>query len=97
MAEASAGGMTFIRRANRPVTPLSAISALAKINTPIASLMESPCRLVASSAAPGVDQAQRIGMRVQSDSPSEQRPIAMPSIDSQPPIIVDEAPAACAA
>jgi hypothetical protein len=33
---ASEWGMIFISRANRPVTPHSTISALAKINTPTA-------------------------------------------------------------
>ncbi|MNR49605.1 hypothetical protein D3C85_1690030 [compost metagenome] len=56
-------GIWFINLANRPVTPHSRISPLAKINTPMASLSGVPGKLVTSNAAPGVDQAVRIGVR----------------------------------
>ncbi len=62
-AEASARGRRCIRRSNRPVTPHRVINSAEKRKAPMASLMLTPGRLVASRAAPGVDQAVSSGMR----------------------------------
>ena len=67
------------------------------MKTPIASLSGVPGRLVTSSAAPGVDQAVRIGVRYYRDSPREVMPIPSPNMVSQPPICIGVAPAAAAA
>ena len=97
IAAASVGGIIFIRRANRPVTPHSTISPLAKIKIPTASLSETPCKLVASSAAPGVDQAVNTGIRYQTLSTSVLTPIATPRAVIQPAICAGVAPATDAA
>ena len=61
MAAASEWGIIFISRAKRPVSPHSTIRPFAKINTPTAWFNVTPCNPLTSSAAPGVDQAVRIG------------------------------------
>jgi hypothetical protein len=55
--------MRFMTRSNQPVTPASVISAAHTMNAPTASAMlKTPARpAVASTAAPGVDQATITG------------------------------------
>ncbi len=74
-----------------------AISPEAKMKAPIASAMETPTRLVARSAAPGVDQAVRIGARDHSERPMQLTAMPMPSAHSQEAISAVLAPAAWAA
>ena len=50
-------------RSNQPVAPATKISRPQNMNAPMASAIGTPTRLVASSAAPGVDQAVTMGMR----------------------------------
>lgn len=50
-------------RSNQPVSPTSTVSAEAIRKAPTASGIEVPCALVASRAAPGVDQAMTTGAR----------------------------------
>ena len=59
--------------------------------------MVTPCRPVTSSAAPGVDQAVRMGARYHTDNASVLTPIAIPSAVIQPAICPVVAPAATAA
>lgn len=44
-----------------PVTPEMIIKTAAKIKAPMASGIDTPAKLVASKAAPGVDQPTKIG------------------------------------
>ena len=97
IAAARPGGMIFIRRANRPVAPQITISAEAKIKIPAASCRLLPARPVASSAAPGVDQAVSTGARYHKLSASVLTPMPMPSIVIQPAVWAGVAPAAAAA
>ena len=97
MAAASEWGISVIRRAKSPVMPQSKISALAKMNTPMVSASVTPCRLVASSAAPGVDQAVSTGALYHQESTSVLTPIPIPSAVIQPAICCALAPAAAAA
>ena len=97
IAAASECGISFINRANRPVTPHSRISAFANINTPMVSASVTPCRLVASRAAPGVDQAVSTGALYHHDNASVLIPIPSPSAVIHPAICCVLAPAAAAA
>ena len=87
----------LISRAKIPVTPHRNISPEAKINTPTASLMVTPDKLVTSSAIPGVDQAVSTGILYQSDNPIVVTPIPIPSIISQPPVCAASSPATSSA
>ena len=97
IAAASEWGMIFINRANRPVTPHSTIKALAKIKTPTACASVTPCRPLTNSAAPGVDQAVRIGTFRHKVSARVLTPIPRPNAVIQPAICVAFAPATAAA
>jgi hypothetical protein len=62
-AEAIATGMRFMTFSNQPVTPNSVISAALTMKAATASAIEKPpaSPAVASTAAPGVDQATITG------------------------------------
>ena len=97
IAAARECGISFIRRANNPVTPHSRMSALAKMKIPMVSASVTPCRLVANSAAPGVDQAVSTGALYHQESASVLTPIPIPRAVIQPAICCAFAPAAAAA
>jgi hypothetical protein len=67
------------------------------MKAPSASDIDTPGRLVASRAAPGVDHPVSTGMRVATDSPMPTVPMPQPRAHSQEAIWSDEAPAAFAA
>ena len=62
-AEAMDSGMRSMMRSNHPVMPLKVMSSAENKNAPMASDMGMPTRVVASKAAPGVDQAVTTGLR----------------------------------
>ena len=62
IAEVRERGICLSIFSKRPVTPVKTVNAAAKINTPVASGMEIPVKLVANKAAPGVDQPVKIGI-----------------------------------
>ncbi|MNV74929.1 hypothetical protein D3C71_1681840 [compost metagenome] len=64
---------------------------------PMVSARVTPCRLVASSAAPGVDQAVSTGDLYHRERASVLTPIPIPSAVIQPAICWGVAPAAAAA
>ena len=97
IAAASEWGIIFISRANMPVMPQSTIKALAKIKTPTAWESVTPCRPLTSSAAPGVDQAVRMGTFRQTVRARVLMPIPRPKAVIQPAICAASAPAAAAA
>ena len=84
-AAAISMGIRFMMRSNQPVTPTRMISAALTIKAPIASPMEKPPArpAVASTAAPGVDQATMTGMRKISDGTNEHKPMPSPSAQIQ--------------
>ena len=63
MAEAMDIGMRSITRSNQPVTPEIVINKPQNRKAPTASAIGTPTRLVANSAAPGVDHAVNTGAR----------------------------------
>ena len=63
IAAAIGSGTRSMMRSNQPLMPLKVISIAEKMNAPMASGRLMPCSEVASSAAPGVDQAVMIGIR----------------------------------
>jgi hypothetical protein len=79
IAPASDSGTRFMMRSNQPLKPLTVIRTAEKIKAPIASSRPTPCSEVASSAAPGVDQAVMIGIRCRQERPIVVRPMPMPS------------------
>ena len=86
-------------RSNQPVTPTSVIKAAHTRKAPTASAMlklpASPA--VASTAAPGVDQATITGLRSHKDGTSEHSPMPSPSAHTQEVICAGVAWNACAA
>ena len=97
MPAASDFGMCFISVSTQPVKPHSAIKAEATRKAPMASFIGTPTSAVASSAAPGVDQAVRTGLRKRSDSPIHVAPMPMPSANNHELMCSGPAPAAEAA
>ena len=63
IAAVNARGKRINTRSNQPVTPATIMSKAEKMNAPMASGMETPDNPVVNKAAPGVDQAVKIGMR----------------------------------
>ena len=63
MPEATGTGMRDIPRSNQPVTPARSMSTALARKAPTMADMGRPAALVASSAAPGVDQAVTTGTR----------------------------------
>ena len=82
---------------NHPVTPHSTMSAELAMKMPIDWEMPTPLRLVASSAAPGVDQAVSTGARQMSDSVTQVTPMPMPRAHIHEASWAASAPAALAA
>ena len=77
--------MRFITRSNQPVTPARVMSNALIMKAPMASPMLKPPAnpAVASTAAPGVDQATMTGWRKISEGTSEHRPMPSPSAHIQ--------------
>jgi len=92
-------GMRFITRSNQPVTPARVMSNALIMKAPMASPMLKPPAnpAVASTAAPGVDQATMTGWRKISEGTSEHRPMPRPSAHIQDVICAGVAPNARAA
>ncbi|MNY41001.1 hypothetical protein D3C86_1757820 [compost metagenome] len=86
IAAARVCGIIFISLANSPVKPQSKIRALAKIKIPMVSASVTPCKLVASRAAPGVDQAVNTGALYHRESANVLTPMPIPSAVIQPAI-----------
>ena len=86
-------------RSNHPVAPASVISAAQTMNAPTASAMENPPArpAVASTAAPGVDQATITGFLRISEGMAEHRPMPRPRAHIQEVICAGVAWNACAA
>ena len=97
MPAASDFGTCFISVSTQPVTPHTVISAEATRNAPTASLIGRPTSAVASSAAPGVDQAVSTGLRKYRDSPMHVLPMPKPSASNHELMCAGPAPAAEAA
>ncbi len=98
-ADASSMGIRFITRSNQPVTPARVMSKAHTMNAPTASpMLKPPARpAVASTAAPGVDQATMTGWRRMSEGISEHSPMPRHSAHIQEVICSGVAPNACAA
>ena len=80
-AEVMATGMCRIRRSRAPLAPTMMVSKAASMNAPTACAMvnPSPARpAVASTAAPGVDQAIITGLRSHKDGSTVHRPMPRP-------------------
>ncbi len=77
--------MRLITRSNQPVAPATAMSSAQIMKAPTASAMlkapEAPA--VASTAAPGVDQATITGWRMSIEGTSEHSPMPSPSAQIQ--------------
>ncbi len=91
--------MRFITRSNQRVTPARVMSIALTMNAPTASPMLKPPAnpAVASTAAPGVDQATMTGCRRINEGTSEHRPIPRPSAHIHEVTWAGVAPNACAA
>jgi hypothetical protein len=74
-------GMRLMARSNQRVAPATVISAAQTMKAPTASAMLNPpaSPAVASTAAPGVDQATMTGLRSHSDGSKVHRPMPSPS------------------
>ena len=83
IADASDLGMYFMSRSNQPKNPTINNKLDEKMNTPVASDIDTPLRDVANNAAPGVDQAVSTGLLKYNDKPMQVAPIPMPRAHSQ--------------
>ena len=95
-AAATAKGMRSIRRSNQPVRPKIRINTAQNRNAPTASGMLRP-EVAASKAAPGVDQAVKMGWRDHQDRPRLVSPMPRPRAHIQELVWAGVAPSACAA
>ena len=95
-AAAISCGILSITRSNQPVTPARKISAALTMKAPTASPMVNPpmAPAVASTAAPGVDQATITGFLRIREGTSEHSPMPMPSAHIHEAISAGVAPKA---
>ena len=89
-------GMRSISFSNSPLAPAATISSPQTMKAPTASGMATPA-VDASSAAPGVDQAVRMGWRVHRLRPRLVRPMPRPSAHSHEAVCAGVAPRATVA